>query len=392
MGLKAYAAIRAWIEATMPSAVLREPPVPVDRALSCTRIDLTQKLRQSPPDLTGDEFCTWLWRFVSALPTKYVVALMDKPSFVPPQKHKLQRRRDAGDEEPSLFTADSVFGPLGVLHPGAEEPVRFSGSEALRCRPARGALVDWVRRWCIDNRATHHSEQFLLLEYEHPVGVPCAWQLGPEAETTGDVGHLAVPMGEADMVQLEWLDRFYGHDCIDLQIDSDLLPIALLHLLRTPPDDRPQSWVWVASNSADWQGAFCVDLLELHRRLGDAAVMPAVLSFVLGDTDYYTSHRHISPFVDFATLHAAVLATWAECWAPIVPSLLPDDRALHALVKLVDAQRIITRDSGRRKPASITRVLRGPLPTDAELRVALDDLRFCLNYWNASQHDAHLPA
>ena len=384
MGLTAYPAIREWIRANVPSAVLPAPHANRHRDDCCVRIDLTQKLRQSPPDTTGDEFCRWLWRFISRLPCQYVVAMMDKPALVPREKQALQAERSSR-QSVSPFSAASEFGPMGVRHSADGEWHKFSGAEVLACRAARGNLAEWVYQWCCQHTPTEHTGQTVWMEYE-----PRAVQIGPGLQI-GEVPELAsTTHGEADMMQLAWLTRTRKYDCIDLQIDSDLLCIALLHLLRTPEEDHPYSWVWVASMH-NWtvtqdSSAFCVDLMELYRGLRHD-VRATVLSFVLGGTDYYKCKHLLSPWVDFDTMHRSVCETWDEWWRPWWDGDV--DLGPRAVAALIATQRRLVQENGRRN--CITRVLNAPLPSDAEVATALAQLRFNVDYWSDNLRQTCFP-
>lgn len=370
MGLKEYPEIRKWIQKQFPSAVLRPSQVPSpDRIL----VDLTQKLRNAPKQRTGNEFCAWLWGFFYTLPAKHIVALMDKPSFVPPEKYAVQKSRQR-QHAPSPFTAQSEFGPLGVRHEPTASWEPFDGAQVLECRAARGNLMNWIYTWCQKELRTVEQDKQICLEYEYPKGQATAVQIGPGTQI-GDISGFASEAGEADIAQLHWLKHFAGRDCVDLQIDSDILCIALLHLLHTPDDELPSSWIWVASAYSwlDDDQVFCVDLIELRRVIGtEHQVRRAVLAFMLGGTDFYQHKSCISPYINFTLLRRAVCATWSGDVVGVPTSLQP---FIHTQRRLIQACR-------ETHKASITKATRAPIPTDEQLATALRDLCFNLTYWS----------
>lgn len=364
MGLECYSHVRAWIRFHIPSAVLLPQNIRPEADDSCIELDLTQLLRFAPPQLTGDDFCRWFSRFVEGLPCKFIVAVMDKPTWVPPEKEAVQKKRTRREETTSEFSEKSVFGPKGVQHdPPHGVWKRFDGGDALSCRPARGRLVEWINQWSRKHRV---SEQQLVMEYEYPKGKERAVQIGPSG-ASGSIDWLASKAGEADIVQLKWVELFQSVDNIALQIDSDILPIALLHLLRTPPEKHPKSWVWVAANKhwlnepimatqeTDADGftlvtptplaiqlglarkgdkspkepIFCVDLLKLYEGIRKAAyafpclddqsdrVRCFVESCILQDTDYYEHQQEISKGVTFELQLDAMQRSYVKHWKPL---------------------------------------------------------------------------
>lgn len=360
MGLTAYASVREWIHSHAESAIVLPQNVRPERDTSVVLIDATQKMRKSPPRLTGDEFCRWFWSFLDSLPSMYVVVTMDKTSFVPSEKATTQEAR----VEDESYSKNSVFGPLGVRHSSSTAWRTFSGMEAVSCRAARGALMHWLHQWAVRNHPTRGRDQQVVLEFEYPVGQPAAVQVGP-GDLIGSLDdEFAPPVGEADVAQLAWVNAFRTIDVVSLQIDSDLLCIALLYLLRTPESLHPQKWTWVAGltpwlnepllateegfgefrvvnptplamqigngrkgrDRTPAQPRFCVDLLELYRRVRraslafpqipdpDERVRCWVMMCVLQGTDYYTSKDRVSHRFGFDIIADALQRCWVQHW------------------------------------------------------------------------------
>ena len=351
MGLTAYAKVREWLVHNFHPEAVRLPQNarPGPPAEVCIRVDLTQKLRRTPRSLTGDELAAWLWSFFESLGASHIVAMMDKTSYVPPEKGATQTDRD--ENRPlSRFSASSEFGPLGVRHQSGGSWERFSVAEAIGCREARGPLTHWLYKWARNQHGHRPWPVMVVLEYEFPLGKGRAVQIGPGSEM-GDVSYLLTtpPIGEADVAQLPWIHRFPGMQVVDLQIDSDILGIALLWLCQQPPEKRDVQWMWVASTS-DWRQepiraiettfdvftliepvakeapTFCVDLVALFHGLRgafphipdpDDRVRCFVLACILQGTDFYNSKSAISPLVTFEVVLESVERGFTDYWKPL---------------------------------------------------------------------------
>ena len=188
--------------------------------------------------------------------------------------------------------------------------------------------------WLIEHRDARPSAPSVewYLDYEFPLHEPrCVRVTSQEGEV---VFVSPIKMGEADVTCLPYVTQFHDMGHASVQIDSDVIPIALMYLHRTHL--HPPAWIWTTINYP-WtnQSDPCYDLLKLYHGIrNDTSILceDRVLCFVMGmcilnETDFYQSKQLFSPYVNFDHLFSAVQSNW-ELWVMLI-EWWNDTRALR---------------------------------------------------------------
>lgn len=328
MGLKALPDIREsiikqYVQTLLPQTIQCDPHTTI------VHIDFTQLFRMYPMrDRTnGQQFCKWVWDYLVDVgrDCRMLVCIMDKNSFVPPEKAATQAERDDR--------------PKKVSNPPLNEDTTFTDNtmfyveEVMRIRPLRGALVEYFIRWL----EPHELEPSctILFDFEYPVRRHRLVKMSTKGQFTEHQGNT---FGEADVAQLLYVEKYPSANHIMLQIDSDQLPISMLYLLRGRA--RPQSWTWIAANK-NWRTEdivetterfdddfpeerksisrhkpiYCLDLLKLYDQL--PSVECFVLLCVLTDTDYYKKKNVVSDYFNVEIIYQAIQSAWPLYWKPV---------------------------------------------------------------------------
>lgn len=380
MGLTSRNDVLRAIRRLAPASVLL--PQEIKRSSdSVVFLDLTQLLRGCPGEVTGTELGLWFWErmkeFASAnsetKAVEAIVCVMDKPSWIPKEKFLVQQLRT---KEAPRYSDMSVFDEDGVCSMDSTNPGgdtlwhKFRPGHIVSNRPLRGRLVDWLVRFItrhLSGQGSHRLEPIgckVFFEYEWPdkVCTVCSLETNNVSCVRKDLPEWQNETGEADLVQLLWLDRFPACDFLAVHIDSDQIPISLLSV-AAKPQQEPRRWVWisclhdwtqdevVAQRQRDLTGdekddfgdeivavptsrgrkrkretaakreepVFCLDLLLLAQTLGRVKSEQFALACILCGTDYYHSKQAISPRYSFDDVLAAVVRNWRS-WRALLDS------------------------------------------------------------------------
>jgi hypothetical protein len=420
MGLTALAEIRTWLRNTVPDAVLL--PQEVHRTPDdVLHIDLTQWWRKVPGELTGSAFALWVWQELNNYACvsqatlsdggiRAIVCVMDKQAYVPPEKAAEQKERVSTSpwySEMSVIDEEGVCS-MDALNPGHDQLWHtFRACDMISSRNMRGRLCDWLVRW-IGRHVPDISPLGvpLYLEFAWPEERPRVVEVAAYRDEVRvcEVDEWVNTCGEADLVHLIWLERHPTYRHIDLQIDSDIIPIALMHLQRkvAAGETLPVGWIWVACNhdwtrdaivaeradfgddfndeivpvaGADKNPVFCLDLVKMYHGLVAQGhnILCVCLAMLLCGDDYFKSKSLIARGESFAATLAAVKLNW-EHWGALVMQWC-NERTWRA-TKMYDHTAFTSHREHRSKKKSAD-------PTQDDLDKAHTQLRFSLMYkWN----------
>ena len=311
MGLTEWMKIRQWIKRRCPQCI---GSLPASSIPSCVHLDFTQVCRHVYPHqaISGEEFASWMFNHLREHNTTggMVVGMMDKPSYVPPEKAFLQKKRSKEEAPPVVDYSNVVDVPInadGLLG------VPFHVMDVMRCRKLRGALIDWFVDWLNLNPTCRPIPGVRwFLSYEYPLLSRKMVEVRPDEIRKYEDN----PVGEADVACLSFVRKWHGMRHVSMQIDSDVVPIALLHLESNP---TPPSWVFTTSNFHG--NGECYDLVTLHRAIQNDPTIDVdpgdrvccfVLWCILTETDYFKSKQRLSRHINPEVLFVAIQRNWAQ--------------------------------------------------------------------------------